>query len=330
MANHVTKQAPPITADQAEYLIAIAARAPSVHNTQPWRFRVDGTAVELYADLSRKLRTDQGGREMLISCGAAVFGLRLAARSLGYQPAVEILPDPASRRLLARVRLSAGEPMTAQESELLDAIPHRHTHRDAFAPGPLPDGLLRGLKQDARAEGARLAIVDSDASYEVLADIVATVADQDRGDPAAEEEIWRWSRSEGDPSRDGVPAHAFGSGGDPEPGMLASRDFDLGRGLGRLAGPGTVPAVTAVLVTPSDTRADWLVVGQALQRLLAHAASAWVFANLSSQPLQSAAARRVVKDRLGIEGVPQMIMQLSPARSTRATARRPPADLMEP
>jgi hypothetical protein len=330
MADHVTEQAPPITADRAEYLIATAARAPSVHNTQPWRFRVDGDAVELYADQHRKLRTDEGGREMLISCGAAVFGLRLAARSLGYQPAVEILPDPPSRRLLARVRLSAGGPMTAQESELLEAIPHRHTHRGAFAPGPLPDGLLPALEQDARAEGARLVIVDSDASYRALADLVAAASGQDRGDPAAEEEIWRWSRSEGDPSRDGVPAHAFGSGGDPQPGMLAPRDFDLGRGLGGLAGSDTVPAVTAVLVTPGDTRADWLAAGQALQRLLAHAASAWVFASLSSQPLQSAAARRVVTDRLGIPDVPQMIMQLSPAQSARATARRPPADLMEP
>jgi hypothetical protein len=329
MAEHVTEQAAPITADQADYLIAIAARAPSVHNTQPWRFRVDGDAVELYADQHRKLRTDQGGREMLISCGAALFGLCLAARSLGYRPVVQVLPDPASLRLLARVRLSAGEPMTAQESELLEAIPHRHTHRGEFAPGPLPDGLLSALEEDARAAGARLVMMDSDAGYRELADIVADAAGQQRGDQMARAEIWRWSRSEGDPSRDGVPAHAFGRRGDPQPGILAQRDFDLGRGLGGLSGPGTVPAVTAVLVTPGDTRADWLAAGQALHRLLAHAASAWVFASLSSQPLQTAAGRSQVRDRLGIAGVPQMIMQLSPARSTRATARRPPADLME-
>src|SRR5215468_1426738 len=74
----------PIPAGQAGYLIATAARAPSVHNTQPWRFRVGEYVIELYADPGRKLRVDRAGREMLISCGAALFGLRLAVRSLGY------------------------------------------------------------------------------------------------------------------------------------------------------------------------------------------------------------------------------------------------------
>jgi hypothetical protein len=86
-------RAVPIPAGQVGYLIATAARAPSVHNTQPWRFRAGEYAIELYADPVRKLKVDRAGREMLISCGAALFGLRLAVRSLGtcrsssYSPA---------------------------------------------------------------------------------------------------------------------------------------------------------------------------------------------------------------------------------------------------
>ena len=90
----------PIPAAQADYLIATAARAPSVHNTQPWRFRVGECAIELYADPKRKLHVDPIGREMLISCGAALFGLRLGIRSLGYLPVVELLPEPSRLRLL--------------------------------------------------------------------------------------------------------------------------------------------------------------------------------------------------------------------------------------
>jgi len=113
-----------ILADQAEYLIATAARAPSVHNTQPWRFRVGPSAIELYCDPRRKLRVDPAGREMLISCGAALFGLRLAIRSLGYRPVVELLPDPDRLRLLARVTAGETEPMTGLEREMLKAVPH--------------------------------------------------------------------------------------------------------------------------------------------------------------------------------------------------------------
>src|SRR6516225_3631402 len=72
-----------VMAGHAGFLITAAARAPSVHNTQPWRFRVGPEAVELWTDPRRKLRADPSGREMLISCGAALFGLRLAVRSLG-------------------------------------------------------------------------------------------------------------------------------------------------------------------------------------------------------------------------------------------------------
>jgi hypothetical protein len=78
-------------------------------------------AIDLYADRRRRLRADPLGREMLISCGAALFGLRLAVRSLGYLPVVDLLPDPAQLQLLARVRLAAGAPMTAQERQLLEA-----------------------------------------------------------------------------------------------------------------------------------------------------------------------------------------------------------------
>jgi len=77
MSEGAAPRAVPVPADQVDFLIATAARAPSVHNTQPWRFRVGEFAIELYADMGRKLRTDPLGREMLISCGAALFGLRL-------------------------------------------------------------------------------------------------------------------------------------------------------------------------------------------------------------------------------------------------------------
>jgi hypothetical protein len=320
----------PIPADQVDYLIATAARAPSVHNTQPWRFRAGHDAIELYADQRRKLRVDPVGREMLISCGAALFGLRLAVRSLGYLPMVELLPDPARLRLLARVRLGRKEPMTGRERQMLAALPHRHTHRGPFAPGPLPTGLLAGLQHDALAEGATLALIDPVLAYQRLADIVGAAGRRQDLEPAARADVRRWSRDVADPARDGVPAHAFTANASRQPGRLPQRDFDLGRGLGLLDDGGPPPAATAVLLTPGDGRADWLRAGQALHQLLAHAASEWVFASLYSQPLEAAAIRAVIGDRLALPGAPQMLLQLGLAHTAQATARRPASDLIEP
>ena len=323
-------QAVPIPADQVDFLIATAARAPSVHNTQPWRFRVGEFAIELYADTRRKLQTDPLGREMLISCGAALFGLRLAVRSLGYLPMVELLPDRAQLRLLARVRLGSAVPMTAKERQMLEAVPHRHTHRGPFDPGPLPAGLLAGLQHDAFAEGATLAPVDPGIAYQQLADIVGAAGRRQDLDPAAHAEMLRWSRAAADSAQDGIPAHAFPASSGPQRGRLPQRDFDMGRDLGMLPAGGPPPAVTAVLLTSADGRADWLRAGQALHRLLAHSASRWVFASLYTQPLEAAAIRALIKDRLALPGAPQMLMQLGLARTTRSTARRPPAEVTDP
>ena len=168
-----------LLAGNARYLIATAARAPSIHNSQPWRFRVDAEAVELWADPARKTRDDAIGREMLISCGAALFGLRLAVRSLGHLPVVDLLPDPAQLRLLARVRVATDARgagvigLNELERRMLAAVPHRHTHRGPFLAEPLPAGLLAGLQNDALTEGATLVLVGDGLPADRLARLAA-------------------------------------------------------------------------------------------------------------------------------------------------------------
>ncbi len=312
---------------QAGYLIEVAARAPSLHNTQPWRFKVSKWAIELYADARRQLREDPAGREMLISCGAALYGLRLGVRSLGYRPEVEVFPQPARRQLLARVRLGRPAPMTPDERQMLQAVPHRHTHRGPFEPGPLPAGLLARLRHDVAAEGATLAVVDAGPASRKLAVVLAGWGRAQHLDPASRAEVRRWTREAGSQARDGVPAHAFPAVPCGKPGRLPQRDFDLGRGWGLLPTGGRPAQVTAVLATSGDSEEDWLHAGQALQRLLLRAASQWVFANLQTQPLQVTSVRELIRESLALPGPPQMLLQLGMARTTHPTARRPAAEL---
>lgn len=326
----LSREVLPIPADQVGYLLSTAARAPSVHNSQPWRFRVNPGDIEVFADPRRKLHSDPLGREMLVSCGAALFGLRLAIRSLGHQPLVTLLPDPGRLRLLARVAMVAGPPMSGQERQLLNAIPHRHTHRGPFCPGPLPPGLLIGMQHDALAESATLALVRSAIDYERLASLLAATGPRQDRDPVAMADVARWSRAAASTARDGVPARAFPAGQETDQGRLRQRDFDLGRGIGFDVTPGAQPAATAVLLTLGDRRVDWLRAGQALQRLLLHAAANWVFASLYTQPLESVQIRHLVKERLGLPGFPQVILQCGLVDSAPSTSRRPPSDLVQP
>jgi nitroreductase len=331
-ARHPSGQRPgraPIPGDQVGYLVATAARAPSLHNTQPWRFRIAPGAVEVHADRRRGLPAeDPAGRELLISCGAAIFGLRLAIRQLGRLPVVTLLPDPGQPDLLAELTLGREVPATADESELLAAVPHRHTHRGPFAAEPLPDGLLAGLRHDAAAEGATLVLIGEGGAHQTLKHLVVAAARWQRRNPIFQEELRRWTRPEHSMSRDGVSAHAFGAKPPDPDERLALRDFDLGRHAGLLQVGGPPSAMTAILITAGDTPVDWLRAGQALNRMLIHAASGWVFADLNSEPMESPLIRALITDRLALPGVPQLLLEFGRARTAAATARRPVGELL--
>ena len=95
-----------------------------------------------------------------------------------------------------------------------------------------------------------------------------------------------------------------------------------------LESDGTPSLATAILLTSADTKGDWLRAGQALHRVLAHAAASWVFATLYSQPLESAPTRALIRSRLRLAGAPQLLLQFGLATTTRPTARRPAGDMM--
>ena len=134
----------------AAQVVAAAVWAPSAHNTQPWCFSVRGQEISLHADVSRQLMVaDPAGREMMISCGAALFTARLAVRWLGYIPDTRVLPDPARPWLVARVSWQRRADPAEYEQRLFRWVLRRRTHRGGFAPLPLAPGLLAALQRGA-------------------------------------------------------------------------------------------------------------------------------------------------------------------------------------
>ena len=125
---------------------------------------------------------------------------------LGYQPVVSLLPEPEAPSLLASVRLGAREPVTDRERGMIDALPHRHTHRGGFSPGPLPRGLLIGLQHDAVVEHAALALIDQPVAYTHLAAIVANAASNLSTAERSRADVRQWVRLPGSTARDGIPA----------------------------------------------------------------------------------------------------------------------------
>jgi hypothetical protein len=320
---------PVLTPAEIASVISFAARAPSLHNTQPWKFRPRPDCIDLLADPDRKLAVvDPAGRELMISCGAAVFGLRLGLRRVGRLAGVALQPDPAQPLLLARVWPAGHAARTPAEADLIAAVPHRHTHRGPFSPGEVPARLLDSLRTDATAEGCDLVFISDPQAVGRLGRVVRRAGAEQRANAEMSAELARWVRPLGSQARDGVPATARLADAGHErrlPERLAPRDFGL---PGTELPGGEPPMATAVLMTPGDTPADWLRAGQALDRLLLRAAARWVFASLHSQPTESPRHRRAVRALAGGQGYPQLLLQFGRANTAAATPRRPPADLV--
>ncbi len=337
---------PRIASEDLIALVGSAARAPSLHNSQPWRFRLRENAVELYSDPERMIPlVDPDGREMLISCGAALYGLRLGLRRLGYLPVTELMPDsvrlggtrPSTAPcLLARIRPGGLARPSRDELSMISALPHRHTHRGPFGPGRVPQRLLDALVEDAAAEGAELILLSGPQATK-LARLTESARRQQAASQRFQAEERNWARPPGSTSRDGIPARARPGAGpvspmrrrpgeEPAHQRLAPRDFGS---PGDLTPDGPLPSATAVLATAGDTPADWLQAGQALHRLLLRAATRWVFASLHSQALESPRLRAHVQDDLGLRAMPQLLLQFGRANTAAATPRRPVTDVIE-
>jgi nitroreductase len=307
-------------------LVAAATLAPSMHNTQPWRFRYQPASqtIELYADPARMLQFgDPDGRAAHIACGAALLNLRLAAVVAGRQPVLRLIPADTQRLLLATVRLAGPGQARPDEIELHAVIPERHTNRFPFSARPVPPGILAELTEAARLEGAVLHVPGRQEAARLLR--LAREAERDLlAQPGYRAELARWAG--GDRDRDGIPGMALAPH-DPA-GAAPVRDFAPDRpGPVRYAWFEDQPQL-AVLCTPSESRSDWLRAGQALQRVLLTATLRGIAASPLTQPLETADAWLVRDPGSGFE-YPQMILRVGYGLPVPRTPRRPVSELLD-
>ncbi|GAA2852722.1 nitroreductase [Streptosporangium fragile] len=298
-------------------LLTAAGQAPSVHNTQPWRFRVVGReAIELLADRDRWLRvSDPRGRSLRVSCGAALFNLRLAVRVAGWEPLTRLLPSPQERPdLLATVRVPRASRPSRAERDLYSFIGVRRTNRYPYEDRSVPGEVLDDLRTAASAEGAALFTTDPAD----LLDYVAIAEERLAADRGYRAELAAWTMPKA--RHDGVPGYVQGPRGakDPSP----TRDFGRHEHTARFE---PHPQL-AVLATPGDGPRDWLRAGQALQRVLLTATMHGVSASFLNQPLDLRDILRRTDPRHPL-GHPQMIIRFGYGPSVPRAPRRPATEL---
>ncbi|MGW8378408.1 hypothetical protein [Streptomyces sp. ODS28] len=322
-----------VTPDHAAtYLVRSALTAPSLHNSQPWRFVYRDRTLELYAeDARRPRRADPDGRETLIGCGAALFNVRLAMRHLGFVPVVRTYPESASPELIARIGWGAYAPPSAETDRMYRAMLVRHTYRGLFHHRRVPSVLAEELCGQAQQEGSDLFAPCGYVERRRLADLIRAAEEQQRADAGLSAELDDWTALRGRPRLDGVPASAIVAS--PDAGIFPGRDF---AGLARRGGPHPVagwreprtPGLVAVLNTQRDGCRAWLRSGQALQRVLLYASARGISAAFHTQPLEVPYLRQQVRELVTAGRYPQMILHLGYAGRLPPVPRRPVAEVL--
>jgi nitroreductase len=284
----------------------VAGRAPSIHNTQPWQWRVDSGAMQLWAVPERQVRTtDPEGRMAAISCGAALHHARVALAVLGYTAQVTRLPDEAQPGLLAVVSLGESRVPTPQAMRDYQTIAVRVTDRRPVAGEPLAAEPLQKIAEAARAQGEHLHVLHRDQVIELAA--AASYAQRaENADEQLREELGYW-----------VGGEREGGAGIPDANLLTEqpqttvpgRDFGRAGTLQTTAGHDSA-ASYALLYSDTDDPLAWLVAGEGMS-------AAWLMATelgIGVMPLSAVvevpSTRERLRDMLTSRSHPHLVLRL--------------------
>ncbi len=308
-------------------VLALASRAPSVHNSQPWRWLVGAESLHLYSDSDRQLpNTDPDGRDLVLSCGAALHHCIVALAAVGWRVKVARLPNPADPSHLAAIELSraAADPL---EITLAAAIPRRRTDRRHYSSWPVPMADIALMAARSARNGVTLRQVeDTDTLRKIVAE---SVWDHMTHDYLAELTAWSGRYA----SEAGVPARNTPES-DPKA-KIPSRLF-AGPALAMAEGSSAADdnAVVLALGTRADDRMAQLRAGETTSVVLLSATAMGLASCPVTEPLEVADAREAVRSEVfGDSSYPQMLLRVGwapiNADPLPATPRRELADFVE-
>lgn len=266
------------TSEQLEFLLNYAVLDPSIYNTQPWVFKIIDRAIELYANTRVSATADPNYRELIISCGIALFDLRIAIRYFGYRDIVEVFPEPYNPNLLARISFGSKRIVQLEEKFLFRAISKRSTDRFYLANRNLPKSLISELESVTDSECTRLQILTSIVPDSSRREVIKLVDKGDRlqtRDPWFRQKLSQWISS----SHEDIP-------------MASS------------------VATLMLIGSQNDNDYAWLATGEALGHLLLRARIDDVKVSCLNRPIQVPELRSRLQALFPDRGYPQVLLRL--------------------
>ncbi|WP_280236021.1 Acg family FMN-binding oxidoreductase [Nocardia cyriacigeorgica] len=314
----VTSTAPDLAT--VRHALEQAGRAPSIHNTQPWRWEFDGTRLRLYRDNDRLLASaDPSGRQLVISCGTMLHHLRTVLAAGGWHTDIERVPDIARPDLLARLTFRRWPDPPPGVVARAAAIEHRRTDRLPLAAPADWDEVVRAARMLASPHDVDLDVLD-DSARAMLADASKEATAKRRYDMDYQAELHWWTGHS--PTREGIPSTALPSGAEAAQVPIA-RTFPSARHAERRADVED-RAGLLVLSSSGNGLVDWLRTGEALSAVLLECTRAGLATCALTHITELVNARKALEGRITGGGVPQVLIRVGAAPSDPAPAPATP------
>jgi len=317
-----------LAVDDVSGVLEAASLAPSLHNSQPWRFALHPDRIELRFDPGKQLSaTDPEARELRLSCGAALLNTRLALQGLGIKPLVTLLPGRGASSALAVVRRGGRFTPTGESRSLLSAVEHRRTNRHPFLDSPVPAAHRQDLVRAAELERSWLHVMGTREEKARLRELVQKAHHEQLADRGVQRELREWTGHRA-PEGHGVPTGSAGFAPAPQD-EWALRDFFPGTSVARPSGKDYEPdPFVVVLCSFYEGALAELQAGQAMQRVLLTATGLGLSASFLSQVVEVRSARDGLRRELGGSLFPQTVLRIGFGSPVPPTPRLPVEELL--
>ena len=318
--------------DKARFAVRYAILAPSSHNTQPWRFIINGDELLVCADRTRSLpNIDPFDRELIISCGAALFNLRVAFAHFSVPVEITTFPQSSDPDIVARIVFPDSGPKLNDLAELFKTITKRVTNRGPSIDEDVPNPIIELFKSAAMLEGVDVKFARTPKEREHIAALIAEADRRQFDDPRFRRELASWIH----PSRrnDGMPAASQGLGTLTDAATpiiaMAIRTFDLGNGVAAAHKQLAYGSpLLVVLSTSIDNNEGWLAAGLGLQRMLLAAVKEGYYTSYLNQPIEVPDLRVRLANELSTAGYPQLVLRVGRGFPVSHSPRRPLSDVL--
>ncbi|MCG8322267.1 MAG: hypothetical protein MI921_22410 [Cytophagales bacterium] len=252
-----------------ELLIKYAIKAPSVHNTQPWRFAYRNNVIKVFPDYNRRLpMADQDDHALFISLGCAVENLVIAANHFGYRADIDYFP-PLENNECIRIRLTEGR--VDLDNRLFEAIDNRQSTRNRYKGRKIPGEDMKALQNAAHYEGVRTLVFSGQQEILPLIEFIKEASFLRFSNNSFKHELIYWIRfntREAKQTGDGLYTASMG---------FPSVPSWLGRLIMRLIKPSgeakrvekLVKSSSAMMVfiAESNQKKNWINLGRAFERV---------------------------------------------------------------